>query len=284
MGYSNNKWRKVLTILMIINLCFILFAKIIKVFGVTTYSETLSSDIEIPDWLYNYNFRVMFYNNGSGYYAMEVTYLDKQYKLYYNQTGYANEYWRTLNNVNYHSFFKVDYKNNILSILRNLQTSQFDNQNGYNIFSYYKPTVNPKREYFYNFDVYSYQNQNEIVMQPNTSIIKYPEISNSLSDLESLNFDVISVNAWDWSNKDFDILFYDRNNVDTSTTEGLYPKRVITLNKNTPYYQETLSADPDKNAIFWIPIEETGLNFYIGGNYEIRLAERIPIQRRRWIS
>ena len=110
------------------------------------------------------------------------------------------------------------------------------------------------------------------------SFVKYPEIANSLNDLETLNFDVISVNAWDWSNKDFDILFYDRNNVDVSTTDGLYPKRVITLNKNTSYYQPTISADPNKNAIFWIPIEETGLNFYIGGNYEIRLAERVPIQ------
>lgn len=121
-------------------------------------------------------------------------------------------------------------------------------------------------------------NADGTIYKPAQSLIKYPEIANSLSDLETLDFDVISINGWDWSNKDFDVLFYDRNNVDTSTTDGLYPKRVITLNKNTSYYQPTISADPDKNAIFWIPIEETGLNFYIGGNYEIRLAERVPIQ------
>lgn len=37
MGYSNNTWRKILTILMIINLCFILFARFSRVFGATDY-------------------------------------------------------------------------------------------------------------------------------------------------------------------------------------------------------------------------------------------------------
>lgn len=133
----------------------------------------------------------------------------------------------------------------------------------------------------YNF-VYATKNvldrySNTVYFAKNSVSIKYPNIANSLTDLETLNFDVISVNAWDWSNKEFDILFYDRNVTNTSSTEGLYPKRVITLNKDTSYYQSDLTADPNKNAIYWIPISETGLNFYVGGNYEIRLAERVEI-------
>lgn len=124
--------------------------------------------------------------------------------------------------------------------------------------------------------LYDYSSPNDVILDSSSN--KLPEIVNTISDLQSLNFDVISVNAWSWSEKDFDILFYDRNVKDTNSTEGLYPKRVITLNQNTSYFQADLTADPNKNAIYWIPIDEIGLNLYVGGTYEIRLAERVPLQ------
>ena len=110
----------------------------------------------------------------------------------------------------------------------------------------------------------------------NQNVTKFPELATSLSDLESLNFDVVSVNGWDYSDEEFYILFYDKNSTNTQTTESLYPKRAIKLSHDTEYYQESLSANPSANSIYWIPIDEIGLNLYIGGTYQIRFAQKIP--------
>lgn len=285
MGYSNNKWRKILTILMIINLCFILFAKFTKVFGATFSSSNLGNiEIEVPDWLNDYNVLITCFNNTNNYYRISVNYCDKSYKIYDRPTQAPNQFCYINSSspvtVYYYSTGIKQGAQTVADLVKNITQSDFSSS-----------TIDPesantplcrwvgkigtatRTDYHYNFNVYNWSD-NTVNTESNLQFIKYPEIANSLSDLETLNFDVVSINAWDWSNKDFDVLFYDRNNVDSSTTDGLYPKRVITVNKNTPYYKESLSADPDKNAIFWIPIEETGLNFYVGGNYEIRLAER----------
>lgn len=288
MGYSNNKWRKILTILMIINLCFILFAKFSNVFGATFPSSNLGNiEIEVPDWLNDYNVMIHCFNNTNGIYEISVYYCDKSYKIYNYTTTAPNQsyYINSTSPVTVYSYGTglTRGAQNTANKVKNIAQSDFSTRTIQPISSrlplcdWVQKNLT-RTDQHYNFNIYNW-GDDSLYSESNLQFIQYPEIANSSSDLESLNFDVVSINAWDWSNKDFDILFYDRNNVDTSTTDGLYPKRVITLNKNTPYYQESLSADPDKNAIFWVPIEETGLNFYIGGNYEIRLAERVPIQR-----
>lgn len=175
------------------------------------------------------------------------SYLNSNFGWTTGSTGNSNMYWATW----------ITYPN--------LSTYGVDAENCY---------INGTRDIL-NTDNSVYIEGNSLYIPD--SLVELPEIANSLSDLESLNFDVISVNGRAYSNKDFDILFYDRNVKDTNSTEGLYPKRVITLNQNTSYFQADLTADPNKNAIYWIPIDEIGLNLYIGGTYEIRLAERVPL-------
>ena len=111
---------------------------------------------------------------------------------------------------------------------------------------------------------------------------KFPQVTTSLEDLQTLNFDTISVSAWDWSNKDLYILFYDRSLMNNQDTQGLYPKKEIKLAKDTSYYVPEISTE--KNAIYWVANDNTGLNFKVGGKYEIRLAERVPQSTGRWLS
>lgn len=114
---------------------------------------------------------------------------------------------------------------------------------------------------------------NGIVFAENGQKIKVPEIVTTLQDLETLNFDVLSINAWDYSNTDFDVLFYDLN-YGSDTADSLYPVNVITLNKDTLYFNADLTADADVNAIYWIPIEEIGFNWQKGYKYGIKFAVR----------
>lgn len=113
-------------------------------------------------------------------------------------------------------------------------------------------------------------------------ITQYPQITTSLEDLQTLNFDTISVSAWDWSDKDLYTLFYDRTLMNNENTEGLYPKKEIKLTKDTSYYIPEISSE--ENAIYWIANDNTGLNFKVGGKYEIRLAERVPQSTGRRLS
>lgn len=116
----------------------------------------------------------------------------------------------------------------------------------------------------------------------NNNSIKYPQVTTSLEDLQTLNFDTISVSANSWSDKDLYILFYDRTLMNNEDTQGLYPKKEIKLATDTSYYIPEISSE--ENAIYWIANDNTGLNFKVGGKYEIRLAERVPQSTGRWLS
>jgi len=121
-------------------------------------------------------------------------------------------------------------------------------------------------------------NNGNIIYNPT----KFPQVTTSLEDLQTLNFDTISVSANSWSDKDLYILFYDRSLMNNEDTQGLYPKKEIKLSTDTSYYIPEISSE--QNAIYWIANNNTGLNFKVGGTYEIRLAERVPQSTGRWLS
>ena len=106
-------------------------------------------------------------------------------------------------------------------------------------------------------------------------------IYNGISS-SNINFDTISVSANSWSDKDLYILFYDRSLMNNQDTQGLYPKKEIKLSTDTSYYIPEISSE--QNAIYWIANNNTGLNFKVGGNYEIRLAERVSQSTGRGLS
>lgn len=125
-----------------------------------------------------------------------------------------------------------------------------------------------------------YNTNNELVFDAPYNIPpkKVPEVATSLEDLEELNFDVISVDGWDYSNEDFYLLVYDRNYTETESLNNLYPKKEFLLNSSSPYYMQELTSDPSVNKIFWIPKGELGLDWKVGGTYGFRFAIRESIE------
>lgn len=108
--------------------------------------------------------------------------------------------------------------------------------------------------------------------------LKPPEVSTSTQDLENLNFEVVSIDAWDYSNDDLYFLVYDRNYEDTESLTNLYPVTEILLNSDSNYYMQDITANPETNKIYWIPKGDLGLEWKIGGTYGFRFAIRESIE------
>lgn len=212
----------------------------------------------------DYYFAVFCWNNDNLIFG-QVLPNDDRYGVKCNSGFYYNLNYYYYRNTDYSSDFSVPlsrYSHVINNVI-------FGNAN------------NPIREnniVFSTADIYD--TSGNVIFENNS--IKYPKVTTSLEDLQTLNFDTISVSAWDWSNKDLYILFYDRSLMNNQDTQGLYPKKEIKLAKDTSYFVAEISSE--KNAIYWIANDNTGLNFKVGGKYEIRLAERVSQSTGRWLS
>lgn len=292
MGYS--KWKKLLTILMIVNLCFVLFAKFTRSFGASVNSfQVEGGTITFPSWTlgsgYNcYLFQQPTLTSDVYRWVALVTRDNGQLKKSsQNNSFYTGSTWISSSNTGItmassNSSYYTPFTGTVSefqSRINGLANKSYQSAIWWN-----NSTMNSVNLDYENSYIYStsdiLDSEGNVLYPEGTytpdSLIKYPQVATSISDLETLNFDVISVDGRDYSTKDFDILFYDKNVVNNS--DSIYPKRIITLNQNTTYFQPNLSANPNINAIYWIPIDEIGLNLYIGGSYEIRFAERVPYQ------
>lgn len=283
MVYSNNKSHKLLIILLIFIFYFIGIFFTCNVFGADLDTESLFGyNISFDESLFGENNYIMYIYKQGSYIGVDL-YVSDSGNLNRLSSGTSDAYnvriTRGHKFISYLASLGQIRNFNSQSATTALNNKISDCMNSYNSSTpmttittqpIYKRSDYGTGVFYSNSSIYV---DNNIIFNP----VVPPELANSLSDLETLNFDVISVNAWSWSNKDFDILFYDNNVTDTSNTYGLYPKRVITLNQNTTYFQSSLSANPNTNAIYWIPIDEIGLNLYVGGSYVIKFAERVPL-------
>lgn len=194
-----------------------------------------------------------------------------------------NQYWLNYINTNDNYWEYKRFELPTLSDLSNKivfwanSNSNFTSTNwSRNYISYVDASVN--NLVYSSLDIYN--NNNELVFSSpyNTPPRRVPAISTSLEDLETLNFDVLSIDGWNYSNEDFYLLVYDRNYSETESYNNLYPKKEILLNGDSPFYVSELSADPSVNKIFWVPIGELGLEWKIDGTYGFRFAIREPIE------
>lgn len=266
--------KRVFRILLIVLIIMLIGTKVFAVDIETDYNDTT---IDVPEDYFDYKFVILYtQENVTGYKSnrLNIYICDDEFSI--SQVKYSSLYG------DYRSTFSpsgyVFRKNFAVEGLNNSDIQNYINQNSTVGTSKSKGDFVMRKEVGTNFIVkFVITNFDASIFgttySANASIVKNPELATSLEDLQMLNFDVLSVNAWSYSNEDFDILFYDRN-YGSETTDGLYPKRVITLNKDTEYYQSDLTADADVNAIYWIPNTATGLNFVKDGQYSIRFAKR----------
>lgn len=317
MGYS--KWRKILTILMIISICFTLFSKVSKVFAtIDTNAHNLLIYGTYYDLYYdyitsNYNYYTLLAvqeykgrtsNTLQGYNRLYLVcsnsefYLDKKVNNYSDGTYLNLDSFASINNGTF-SYFVADsgsiysQRFNYANTVANFNNCPFDpnassgyhNFASYNCFQYNNESVFPNFEYGsfnnnYNKDTYDIlecnfdlkDNDNNIVIYGNNR--KPPELVTSQNDLENLTFDGLSINSWGFSDIDFYLLIYDRTLIGNDYNYVIEPAHQILLNKNSTYFQPLLSANPEANCVYWVPISDIGLQFAKNGIYEIRFGIR----------
>ena len=267
----NLKKNKVLVIVAIIILTLFICNKVFATNDIIIKNPYNNQEVNVtfPSWVeqdnLNYFFMYKFNSQTSFYYVLfyfdkndNIT-LTKQPDGSYKLGGMV--YLNTL-----HKSYNWNWYYEILDNIRNQTKPNKEGGGGYYIPASYVNLNN----YYTNANIKD--TSGNIIFKNNS--IKYPQVTTSIEDLQTLNFDTISVSAWNWSNKDLYILFYDRSLMNNQNTEGLYPKKEIKLAQDTSYYVPEISSE--ENAIYWIANDNTGLNFKVGGKYEIRLAERVP--------
>lgn len=265
----NLKKNKLLVIIGIVILC-LFFCN--KVFGYYEFNDTNGTSYQLPDEIQSYKYFIVF-KSGNYYWfiasntEMFISSVTSDYRIgfktpsqYIRSTGYYTNI-NQLANATFNTYYKDSSYKGL-----------------YSTGGYAKDSF---RVYLCNYDLKNNET-GEVFFQNNVDTTKYPQITTSLEDLQTLNFDTISVSAWDWSNKNLYILFYDRSLMNNQDTQGLYPKKEIKLAKDTSYFIPEISSE--ENAIYWVANDNTGLNFKVGGKYEIRLAERVPQSTGRWLS
>lgn len=337
MGFS--KWRKILTILMIISLCFTLFSKISKVFAAENTSNATSIyiygkyyDFYINDLIEDYDYYFLFtYNdyfansvdsNGKGYQNLMLYCSNEKinFNTEINNNGVISNYVFSESENNTHSMFSIltyttqryNYDNiatsfDLVGFDNSLNVGEYTTITGSNSY----PTSYPYayqgiNVHFPNFFIdhyyqkyfaisngnddpeYSFLYSNYDIIDTRTndlffrnSTLKPPELATSITDLENLDFDGLSINSWDYSDINFYLLIYDRTLIGNDYDYVINPAREILINKNSSYYQPTLTADPTTNCVYFIPISDIGLQFQKNGIYEIRFGIKEYYNERR---
>lgn len=273
---------KILKILLITLVCLVIYFIIFnnKVSAAVVYDDiTLvdgnSYELEFPDWFNYDDYAVCFYY--SSYSAGSSNSATINFCITEKNSSY------TLNSNNYitctNAVAAYNYGGGLssfgtkLSEIKSLtkQTNFSYTGYGYGVdLSRYGSSFSSYK-FFNTLDIY----KNNQIFQPAEEPIKYPEVSTSLSDLENLNFQVISINGWDYSNNDLWFLFYDRTYTDEDSFTNLYPTSQFLLNELSDYYIASLSSEADDNKVYWIPSDQLNTTFKAGGTYGFRFALRI---------
>lgn len=257
MGYSNNKWRKILTILMIINLCFILFAKITKSFGAySVENENENATINFPDWLDNYKF--LFYSwEQNGKYNYRIMYSTNEITI--------NRPTATSNLLTFYSSNYVDYQpqssynlttySDLVSHVANLKeiynnTNQAFTRSDYSFFSTDRTNL------------FTYSNFNAV--DSNGNVIYFndkplfnvpfsaPYFDNS-TEIENGYPDGVFISRGDYSEVDplyFHLLKITNTVPDGNQSTYYYDSKVFKLTKDSKYYK-TYDADTENKYSYY---------------------------------
>lgn len=276
--FNSKVWRYFLICVIICLVLAHIFPKGVFAFDDTivvsfTNSRNTTSTYNLPKWLDNYYWIFYVYkaDNYCGFLVsstpITVTSINTAWHKY---NVNCDDYYQYAS-----SLFNDGSNSRIQNFINSFTESTYLNNKTSGSGSVQLPTGNSVTTSVF-FSNHTVENTSGTIIIPETNPkITEPEIATPQEDLENLSFDYISVNANSWSDKIIYALFYDRNNMTSESTEGLYPIKEIPLSKEfySDYLNEELSTD--NNSVFWIPNNATGLYFVRNGNYEIRLAERI---------
>lgn len=252
--------------------------------GSFTYIDTDETEINItyPEWLDNHKlFIFMSRVSSNSNYFIRISYTDENYSLYGSLSNSLAIYFNNNGTITSGTHYIYSFSGtlgNLKSNVENLSVNDFTSSNSSDYFTSPRLSTTPNYQCFNNVDIYNSAQSGSLLYPANIVYIKYPEIATSLTDLQTLNFDVLSIDAWDYSTQDLYLLCYDRNSGYTESLTTLYPVNEILLNQQSSYFMSEISADPTTNAIYWIPKDEIGFNWVVEGTYAFRFAIRTPIE------
>lgn len=279
MGYSNNKWRKILTILMIINLCFILFAKFTKVLGYSSSSLTSVTlndsnyDLDLNYLTSQYNYYILTWRNISGGIGYYYTYLDlfcsNEPMTFYKSGNTTNVKAKTGEDlINFHVFRNSDSNYSYTDAVQtwnntvfnpSLETHTYTNDYGITVSQTLASAYNTERLKITlaNYDVKD-QN-NDIIF--NNNVISYPFFTNN-TEIEEGNPDGVFIEAGDFSNTDtlyFHLLEITNGLANGDTSLYYYNDKIFALDKDSDYYRTWYDPSID-GFYYYIPRYKLGLS------------------------
>lgn len=289
MGFSNNKWRKLLTILMIINLCFILFSKISRVFasfdyititnlqknqttvviGSTDYGGTRT--IILPEWIYDFsNICIIMNVNENNVNTKTGNIIFSNDKILYGNNNFYTDtvgtYYRIT--LSLYGVTTVDLSSKNLSDYTpwvdpgiNLDIANLANTEGKQNFHYLA----------FLGTIYDYNNQDTIYDE--NLPFRAPYFTN-LTEIENGYPDGVFVSRGDYSENDalyFHLLKITNTIPDGNQSTYYYDSKVFKLIKNSKYYQ-TYDADTENKYSYYY-IQRSALTLDTNSSYLYVLSD-----------
>lgn len=249
MGYSNNKWRKLLTILMIINLCFILFAKITKSLGAfsVTYEEF---EIPINDSLINNNpYYAIFVTEdrfqGNPYFCLFTSNSPLMVRL--TTSGATRLYAYNINENG------IDlYATSGMGFINHLRDTTFSSP-PYNVREVSVPGIPSNWTCVYtNHDIKNYENPNEILFPDNSFFA--PHFDN-ITEIENGYPDGVFISRNSYSENEalyFHLLKITDTVADGNQSVYYYEPKVFKLIKDNKYYRTYPNDTENKFSYYYI--------------------------------
>lgn len=269
--FGRKVWRFLLIVFIIFTIFFIWGEKT-QVFGAFNNYD-ISNEINVTINSTNYTITVpavsaFDFSDVTAIYGLR----DSSTIYFYVIVGYPNSVIKAniQNNIlTYRSFISADSntllnENNSLPFLYRFNYNFLTNtyNNGSRLYSAVNDSFNANSfQFCYATKNILNTNNNNIFFAENGVVRKPPELSTSLTSLENLDFQVLSIDSWDYSNKDLYLLFYNRSYSNEISLDNLYPVNVFLLNSLSSYYMEDLSSSPDINKIYWIPANQLNTTF-----------------------
>lgn len=284
MGYSNNKWRKILTILMIINLFFILFARFTRVFGATSDFDNffnnnypLTTDefqfqsglnnqytIILPNWSYQYFPNIFICFNDDGHTRTGGIWLS-QGKIFV-QTQPNNSTSLTIRGEQgkYLYFHTLPIVSGSYSIdMSNLSYNDFTiSNNGTTTYGGFLNTGTYTAIYG---AIYDYSSQDDIVLDDTRFINPYFD---NLTEIENGYPDGVFISRGDYSENQalyFHLLKITNTIPDGNQSTYYYDSKVFKLTKDSKYYK-IYDADTDNDYSYYY-VQRSSLTLDTNSSY-----------------
>lgn len=271
MGFSNNKWRKILTILMIINLCIILFSRFSRVFGAdinydNTYNvKTYNQNINLPEAFKSNYWFICISNRTPSFNGFQSTifYSDKEFNVAQNNTN-STLTIPSLTNARVRSYQTSGPSRSLTEIQNYINNLNFDLTNvtptNYTNTQLLASTYNTGGVLACNFDL---KNTSGDIILAKTNDSFFPPYFDNVTEIENGYPDGVYISRNDFSENDnlyFHLLKITYTVSDDNNTIYYYSPKIFLLNKESKYYRTWENDNNNQYSYYYVSRSALGLD------------------------